>query len=101
MPKLYEYFGLVVFFFANEHTPVHVHGRYQDAEMRAEIIIENGTVIEIRIVAVKGRRPLPPARLADFEALVHHYAGEIVQKWINFFVLGGQVKPTIIRRRIK
>ena len=26
MPKLYEYFGLIIMFYANEHEPVHVHG---------------------------------------------------------------------------
>ena len=26
MPKLYEYFGLIVMFYANEHEPVHVLG---------------------------------------------------------------------------
>ena len=29
MPKLYEYFGLIVIFYANEHDPVHVHGKCQ------------------------------------------------------------------------
>ena len=28
MPKLYEYFGLIIMFYANEHVPVHVHGKY-------------------------------------------------------------------------
>jgi CMP-N-acetylneuraminic acid synthetase len=27
MPKLYEYFGLIVMFYANEHEPIHVHGK--------------------------------------------------------------------------
>lgn len=27
MPKLYEYFGLIIMFYANEHEPVHVHGK--------------------------------------------------------------------------
>jgi hypothetical protein len=29
MPKLYEYFGLIVLFYANEHEPVHVHAKCQ------------------------------------------------------------------------
>ena len=29
MPKLYEYFGLIIIFYANEHDPVHVHGKCQ------------------------------------------------------------------------
>ena len=39
MPKLYEYFGIVVMFYSNEHEPVHVHSKYQGHEMRAEIIV--------------------------------------------------------------
>ena len=38
MPKLYEYFGLIVMFYANEHEPVHVHGKCQGRESKAEII---------------------------------------------------------------
>jgi hypothetical protein len=38
MPKLYEYFGISVFFYADEPLPVHVHGRYGSQETNAEII---------------------------------------------------------------
>jgi hypothetical protein len=44
MPKLYEYFGLLVLFYSNEHEPVHVHGKYQGYESKAEFIIENGII---------------------------------------------------------
>lgn len=101
MPKLYEYFGLVVFFFANEHTPIHVHGRHQDSEMKAEITVDKGKVVEIRIKAVRGRKPLQQPYLSDFEKVVTQYADEIVQKWIDFFVLGKQIKLKKIKRRIK
>ncbi|MFM7374615.1 MAG: DUF4160 domain-containing protein [Chthoniobacterales bacterium] len=45
MPKLYEYLGLDVFFYSNEHQPVHVHGKYQGREGRAELRIVEGRVI--------------------------------------------------------
>lgn len=48
MPKLYEYFGLIVFFYANEHEPVHVHGQYQGRETKAEIIILDGKIVGFR-----------------------------------------------------
>ncbi len=38
MPKLYEYLGIVIFFYSNEHEPVHVHGRYQGKESKALIL---------------------------------------------------------------
>jgi len=46
MPKLYEYWGLVVLFYSNEHEPVHVHGLAQGREARAEIIVLDGVVCE-------------------------------------------------------
>ena len=52
MPKLYEYFGLVVLFYANEHEPVHVHGKYHERESKAEIFLENGEIIDILVMPV-------------------------------------------------
>jgi hypothetical protein len=43
-------------FYANEHDPVHVHGKSQGRESRAEIIVINGNVSEIRYTAVLGQR---------------------------------------------
>ena len=101
MPKLYEYMGITVLFYSNEHEPVHVHGKYQGREMRAELIIEDGRVVNIILKPVRGRRPLEGAQLRDFEALVSHYSQEIVQKWVDYFVLHRQIKPEVITRRIK
>jgi hypothetical protein len=36
VPKLYEYFGLIIMFSANEHYLVHVHGKCQGREMCAK-----------------------------------------------------------------
>ncbi|MEK6782766.1 MAG: DUF4160 domain-containing protein [Bacteroidota bacterium] len=49
MPKLYEYFGLIILFYSNEHEPIHVHGKYQEMESKAEIIFENGKFKKVRI----------------------------------------------------
>ena len=57
MPKLYEYYGLIVMFYANEHEPIHVHGKCQGRESRAEIVLINGVVHEISYTAVTGRAP--------------------------------------------
>ena len=66
MPKLYEYLGIVVLFYSNEHEPVHVHGRRQGRESRAELTLENGRVVQISYTTVRGRRPLSPSELKDF-----------------------------------
>ena len=101
MPKLYEYFGLAVFFYSNEHEPVHVHGRYQGREMRAVLVIVNGAVVEIRYEEVCGKRPLGGNQLADFKMLVEHFAEDIVQKWTDYFVWHRAIRQLTITRRIK
>ncbi len=58
MPKLYEYFGLVILFYSHEHEPIHVHCKYQGKESKAEIVFENGKFVEVRISDVLGKEPL-------------------------------------------
>jgi hypothetical protein len=101
MPKLYEYLGIVVLFYSNEHEPIHVHGKYQRRESRAELVVRDGRVVDIIYSSVRGRRPLEGAQLQDFQTLVRHYAEDIVRKWIDYFVLHRSVEPEIITRRIK
>lgn len=101
MPKLYEYFGISVFFFANDHDPIHVHGRRQGRECKAEIIIVDGRITEIRVVAVSGKRPLTSAEQKDFETLVRAKAEDIVAKWIAFFVHHSEVSTEIITQKLK
>ncbi|MBF0352603.1 MAG: DUF4160 domain-containing protein [SAR324 cluster bacterium] len=101
MPKLYEYFGIIIFFYSNEHEPIHVHGRYQGKESKAEIIIQEGEILEIRIEEVMGKRPLDSVQLNDFRKFVQYYADNIVQKWIDYFVFHRKVMTEKIAGRLK
>jgi hypothetical protein len=100
MPKIYTYFGIVILFYSNEHEPVHVHGKYQDCESKAEFIIDNGEIKEINIKSVKGKKPLSGAILKDFEHFVSLYADNIVQKWIDYFVLHKPIVCENIERKL-
>ena len=86
MPKLYEYLGLIIFFYSNEHDPIHVHARYGEFESRIELIIKNGQVIGFTASGVPGKRKLPAKQLKDFKKLVKVLSDEIVQSWVNYFV---------------
>ena len=101
MPKLYEYLGILIYFYTNEHEPIHVHGRHAGRESRAEVILENGRVVRVEIGNVAGKRPLEGQKLRDFETLVNAKAEEIVERWISFFVNNVRTKPEVITRRIK
>ena len=53
MPKIYEYLGLIIFFYSNEHEPIHVHARYGSQESKAEFVIIAGRIEEIMIKPIK------------------------------------------------
>jgi len=101
MPKLYEYFGLVVLFYSNEHEPIHVHGKYQALESKAELVIENGRVVEIRYSEVTGRQPLDARRMRHFTVLIEHRSEDIIQKWIDYFVLHRPIAVEKITRKLQ
>jgi hypothetical protein len=101
MPKLYEYMGLVILFYANEHAPVHVHGKCQGREARAELLVIDGKVVEILYSGMAGRAPLSMREMQYFEEIVSDRADDIVSKWIDFFVLHKPVASERLTRRLK
>ncbi len=78
-----------------------MHGKYQGRESKAEIIIREGILEEVRLRGVRGKRPLEAAQLRDFEILVNNYSEDIVRLWIDYFVLNLRVDKKVITRRIR
>ena len=99
MPTLYEYFGLLIHFYALEHLPIHVHCDYQDRASKAEIIFKDGKVERIQIINVRGKEPLREPQLTDFRLVVERNAADIVKKWNDFFILNKRIKKVVIRKR--
>lgn len=85
MPKIYEYFGLVFLFYANDHTPIHVHARSGDFESKLEYVYDNGKLVDIAIKSVKGKKKLPENLLKDAIKFAAEKENEIVSKWVDFF----------------
>ena len=100
MPKLYEYFGLIFLFYSQEHYPIHVHGKYQDKESKAEIIFENGKFKEIVIKDVQGKMPLDTQNLKKFKKVIELYRDDIVRKWIDFFVYNIEIASEKITKKL-
>lgn len=100
MPKLYEYFGLIVLFYSNEHYPIHVHGKYQGMESKAELIFEDGRFVEVSISNVKGKKPLDPKSVNKLRRLVELYKEDIITKWMDFFVYNKPIKSEKITDKI-
>ncbi|WP_352423849.1 DUF4160 domain-containing protein [Proteiniphilum sp.] len=100
MPKLYEYLGLIILFYSNEHEPIHVHCKYQEKESKAEIIFVNGKFVEVKISDVPGKEPLDTKNLKNFKKLVEVYRDDIVRKWVDFFVYNKAIQSEKITKKL-
>ena len=87
-------------FYSHEHEPIHIHGKYQDTESKAEIIFENGKFKEISIKDVQGKKPLDAQNLKKFKKIVELYRDDIIRKWIDFFVYNIEFPSEKITKKI-
>lgn len=99
MPKIYEYLGIVLFFYSNEHEPIHIHGKFQGRESKAEIHMLHGKISKI-IIKDRGQG-LDSKKRKEFEEFVNAYADDIVEKWIGYFVKKSIIIPQIITQKVK
>ncbi len=100
MPKIYEYFGLIFFFYANEHIPIHVHVSLAEYESKVELIYENGKLKELTIRTIPGRKPLTLKEMRKARAFVKAYHEQIVEKWTTFFVKNRKITCEVISKKI-
>lgn len=100
MPKIFEYFGFVFYFYSNEHDPIHVHVTLGDCETIFELILNNGELTEIKRRYKKGIDPLIDRDARIAEDFIRKYEENIVEKWINFFVWKKRIRCTNIKRKI-
>lgn len=101
MPKIFEYLGILIFFYSNEHEPIHVHAKKGEYESKAEFYIVNGEILEIKITNISSSKPLKGKELKDFETFLEKYANQIIEKWINYFVYHKDVDFERITKKLK
>jgi hypothetical protein len=100
MPKIFDYFGFIFYFYSNEHEPIHVHVIKGNCETIFEIILENGNLKEIRKRKRKGINHLNDKDSGIAENFIHKYKTNIIEKWTNFFILRKQIRCTNIKKKI-
>ena len=101
MTKLYEYLGILLYFYSNEHEPIHVHAKKAEFESKAEFYIIDGVVSEIIITEVRGKKPLNGSELNDFKLFLEHYSTQIVEKWVDYFVYHKKIAFEKITTKLK
>jgi hypothetical protein len=100
MPTIYIYLGFVFKFYSDEHEPIHVHAIAHGCETAFEVLLENGVVSEIRTRTISGKRPLSSQDEKKAREFVEAYAGNIVEKWVNFFIKKKNIRITKITKKI-
>lgn len=101
MPKIFEYLGIIFFFYSNDHKPLHVHARYGEYESAIELEISDGVLVNIKFRKVTGSKPIPASIRKDIEKFIFAYYLKIVEKWTQFYLLKTEPKNEKITRRIK
>ena len=100
MPKIYEYFGFIFYFYTNEHEPIHVHVRKAENETIYDLIFENGILKEINKRYSKGIKPLNTKDDAEAIAFIKKFSKGIANKWVNLFVYKKRVVSTKITKKV-
>lgn len=90
-PSLYEWQGITLKFYSNEHEPIHVHCMYNEYESICEFEIENGKVKNLYWREVEGANPLLAKQMKQALRLIKKYRYDIINSWIDFFVLNNQL----------
>ncbi|WAC12203.1 DUF4160 domain-containing protein [Dyadobacter pollutisoli] len=100
MPKILEYFGIVFYFYSNDHLPIHVHVSYNEYETIFEIFFEDGTLKDLKIRPAAGIEALPTPQLKEARKVIEAYAEVIVNRWTDFFVLKKKVSSIKITQKL-
>jgi hypothetical protein len=100
MPKIFEYFGFVFYFYSNEHEPIHVHVIHNQHETIFELILENGVLVQIKQRSRAGYPMLSSKDTKTAELFIRKYAKNIIEKWVKFFVYKQQIRSTNIKSKL-
>lgn len=100
MPKIFEYFGFIFYFFSNEHEPIHVHVLHGDKESIFDLIMMDGELADIQVREKKGADPLHEKDKRTAEEFIRKYHKNIIQKWVKFFVLKQSIRSTRINKKL-
>ena len=100
MPKIFEYFGFIFYFYSNEHEPIHVHVIHGSKESVFDLIMMDGCLIEVRGREKKGMEPLPEKDKRTAEEFIRKYYKNIIDKWVKFFVMKQAIRCSKIKTKI-
>ena len=100
MPKIFEYFGFIFYFYSNEHEPIHVHVIHGSQESIFDLVLMDGLLSDILVREKKGAEPLSDKDKRTAISFIKKYYKNIVDKWVKFFVMKKSVRSTKINKKL-
>lgn len=100
MPKIFEYFGFIFYFYSNEHEPIHVHVIHGGRESIFDLIMMDGELVEVRVLEKRGFEPLAEKDKRTAVEFIHKYYKNIIDKWVKFFVMKQAVRCSKIKNKL-
>lgn len=98
MPKIYEYLGIIILFYSDEHEPIHVHAEYNGNIVKVSFFIKDGEIYRVTYSEVTGN--FPPAKLKELKKFVSKYKDKIVWAWDKYFIWKSKVEFERITKKL-
>ena len=77
MPKIFEYFGFIFYFFSNEHEPIHVHVKSADGKAKFDILPEGIVLVKNEGIKTKD--------IKAAEMVLEENKELAIEKWNEYF----------------
>lgn len=99
MVKIYDYYGLEIFFKNEPRLPINIYGKRAHTESKAVIIFENGLMKGIETQQTDDM--LDAQDQESFELLMDKNISEIIKLWMDIFLYRKTHEPEIIRVKLE
>jgi hypothetical protein len=98
MPKLFEYLGIIIRFYSDEHEPIHIHATYNENIIKVSFFLRDGKIYRVTYSVIVGKFPV--AKLSELKEFITVYKDEIVKSWDSYFIWKNKVNFVRITKKI-
>lgn len=97
MPIVYEYLGMLLGIYTDDHEPIHFHANYNGNVLKIVLYVKNGCVYRVGYFPVVGR--FPPSKIKQLKKFVSKYKQAMLFAWEQVSN-GVQIKRVVITKKV-
>ncbi|MCZ2222162.1 MAG: DUF4160 domain-containing protein [Chitinophagales bacterium] len=99
MPKIFTYFGYLIYIYVHDHLPVHVHVKKQDRECKFILEYNNG-ILTVLDEKIRSKTPLTGQEITEMRKFVRKYSDKIKEQWEAIHYYKKKAKVIHIKRKV-